>query len=107
MKTKKELIEELREFHNNLQANGILDRSDLQAIIILVYSPKDLGNDDDMWHLVTAYYNDRTPAMDRYLTTSATSARVIIWTDGMSWNGLVGNTAIEIDNMIEEINQCD
>ena len=107
MKTKKALIEELREFHSNLRANGMLNRHELQGIVIIIYSPQDLGSDDDMWHMIVNYYDNKTAALDRYANTSATSSRVIIWSDSMCWNGFTGNVAIEIDNIIEEINQYD
>lgn len=100
MKTKKAMIEELRQFVADLKIDCMPDIEGTKGIVVIVYSPSMLGSDDDMWHYVINTYEHAIDAMSRFAETSCSDSCVVTWKSGDKWDDILSNIEISISNMI-------
>lgn len=63
MKTKQDVIAEIKEFISDLMVDCKPDLTETKAFTILVYSPEILGNDDGSWHVTFTSFEERIDAI--------------------------------------------
>ena len=76
MRTKEAMIMELVEFAGSIMRDGSIN-SNIRGVVIIVYSPEELGVDDDCWHSVINCYGSKIDAMNRFAETPCTDSIVI------------------------------
>ena len=84
MKTKNETIKAIIAFGKNTVDNTAFVNDGVVSVVVIVYSPSELGASDDCWHHVINMYTNCTDGMMRFAETPCTNSIVINRPESMS-----------------------
>lgn len=82
-------------FGKNTVENNEFVNDGVVSVVIIVYSPSELGAPDDCWHHVVNMYTNCTDGMMRFAGTSCTDSIIVNRLDGMSVDDYVSKIGKE------------
>lgn len=97
------VIDELLDFVNQLYVDGKPDLGDVSGIVVIAYSPDELGVDWDEWHLLMDTYVTADEAMEVFITKPAANKCIITWSASSNWPDVLNEIDEQISNIINNL----